>query len=205
MDELELLKKDWKKQEKNLPHIEANEIYPILLKKSSSIVKWIFFISIGELALGILLSVLFADNKFWHQLEEIHLKRSYVILYILSCGISLFFIYKFYMRYKAISVTDSAYQLMKNILKTRRIVKYYIIYMLVSSGVIGFITFIFGLLYGHESQTIRDQINWTKAIGIGLIIIIIFLLIVWGIYSLLYGILLKKLKRNYKELKRLEL
>jgi len=45
-DELELLKKDWQKQSEALPKLTAEEIYPMLHKKSSSIVKWIFIISL---------------------------------------------------------------------------------------------------------------------------------------------------------------
>ncbi len=205
MDELELLKKDWKKQEKNLPHIEAQEIYPILLKKSSSIVKWIFFISLGELALGVFLNVFLADSEYWKTVEDIHLKNGFIVFYIVSYAITLFFIYKFYKRYKAISTTDSAYLLMKNILKTRKIVKYYIFYVLASSAITAFVTFIFTLLYSSDFDNIREDMNWPKAIGFGLLVIIIFVVVLWLIYSLLYGILLKKLHRNYKELKRLEL
>ena len=48
MDELELLKKDWQKKEGQLPHLSFEEIYKMLRKKSSSIVRWIFYISIAE-------------------------------------------------------------------------------------------------------------------------------------------------------------
>ena len=41
LDELELLKKDWQKREANLPKLSYEEIYPMIKKKSSSIVKWI--------------------------------------------------------------------------------------------------------------------------------------------------------------------
>ena len=44
MDELELLKKDWQKDDANYPKLTFDEIYKMLLKKSSSIVKWIFII-----------------------------------------------------------------------------------------------------------------------------------------------------------------
>ena len=33
----------------------------------------------------------------------------------------------------------------------------------------------------------------------------IILMIIWGIYTLIYGLLLRKLKANYKEIKRLEI
>ena len=117
MDELDLLKQDWKKQDANLPNIKAKEIYPLLLKRSSSIVKWIFFISVAELALGVVLNLLLADHEFWQQVENIHLKNTTIVMYGLGYAISIFFIILFYKRYKAINVTDSASTLMKNILK----------------------------------------------------------------------------------------
>ncbi|MBW2960531.1 hypothetical protein [Mesonia aestuariivivens] len=205
MDELDLLKKDWKKQDAHLPHIKAKEIYPLLLKKSSSIVKWIFLISIAELILGVLLNFFTADQRFWEIIEDIHLKTANIIMYIIDYIVLGFFIFMFYKRYRAINTTDSASALMKNILKTRKIVKYYIIYVLTSSGITFFIAFIFTLLYSNKFEGLRTSINWNKAIAIGLIVTIIFIGILWGIYTLLYGILLRKLKKNYKEIKRLEI
>ena len=45
MEGLDLLKKEWNK-ESNFPKITESEIYKMIHKKSSSIVKWIFIISI---------------------------------------------------------------------------------------------------------------------------------------------------------------
>ena len=205
MDELDLLKQDWKKQDANLPNIKAKEIYPLLLKRSSSIVKWIFFISVAELALGVVLNLLLADHEFWQQVENIHLKNTTIVMYGLGYAISIFFIILFYKRYKAINVTDSASTLMKNILKTRKVVKYYIIYVLASSGIVSFVVFIFTLLYAEQFSGIRNDINWFKAIAIAFVITLIILIIIWGIYTLIYGLLLRKLKANYKEIKRLEI
>ena len=39
MDELELLKKDWQKQGEQLPKLSYEEIYKMIWKKSSSLVK----------------------------------------------------------------------------------------------------------------------------------------------------------------------
>ena len=47
MKELERLKKDWNKNQ-NFPELSKEEIYKFLHKKSSSIVKWIFIISLLE-------------------------------------------------------------------------------------------------------------------------------------------------------------
>ena len=49
MDELELLKKDWNKTDNTKHVLSSKEIYPMLLKKSSSIVKTLFYISVAEL------------------------------------------------------------------------------------------------------------------------------------------------------------
>ena len=42
MDVLDLLKKDWKNNNAQFKQVSENEIYGMLHKSSSSIVKWIF-------------------------------------------------------------------------------------------------------------------------------------------------------------------
>ena len=49
MKELDLLKKDWKKNANSFEQISETEIYKMIHKKSSSIVKWILIISILEI------------------------------------------------------------------------------------------------------------------------------------------------------------
>ena len=66
MDELELLRKDRKKEDKAFPKLSYNDIYKMILKKSSSIVKWIFIIGILEFVLwsGLSFILKYADyNK----------------------------------------------------------------------------------------------------------------------------------------------
>ena len=50
MKELDLLKKDWKKNSDSFEQISEKEIYKMIHKKSSSIVKWILIISILEIS-----------------------------------------------------------------------------------------------------------------------------------------------------------
>jgi len=204
MDGLELLKKDWKNQEENLPHFEAEQLYKMLLKRSSSIVKWIFIISLIELSFGILLNLFFMDKQFWKEVDSIHLKTTTIVIYVLSYIITAAFIVFFYKRYRNISVADSSFQLMKNILKTRKVVKCYILYVLVSSGITMMLFYIYTLLYTPAISKNLEEISWLSIISIGVVSILLFLLILWGAYSLLYGILLKRLLRNYKELKNLD-
>lgn len=209
MDELELLKRDWKKREHDLPHFEAKDLYPMLLKKSSSIVRWILIISIIELALSTFLNVFLSDEGFWENMESLHLKTFTIVMYIVGYLVSIGFIYCFYKSYKRIVVTDSASRLMKNILKTRKVVKTYILYVLISNGLVMMFYFTYILLYSPKfKQVLPDDLEWFQWIAIlsvYLVITLVFLAIIWGIYSLLYGILLRKLKKNYKELKKLKL
>lgn len=212
MDVLDFLKQDWKKQEKHLPRLSYDQIYKMLWKKSSSIVKWIFVISICELFLSTFLSIIFADKAYWDEMEKLHLTEFTRVLYIISYSITLFFIYKFYRNYRSISTTDDAATLMKNILKTRKTVKIYIAYVLISTGISAVVISYF-TLSNHRmitqvegvSKYSFETLDWVKFILIGLLVLAMFLGIIWLFYRLIYGILLRKLKRNYKELSKLEM
>jgi hypothetical protein len=48
MDQLDKLKDAWKSQDYSKHKVSTNDIYKMLHSKSSSIVKWIFYISIIE-------------------------------------------------------------------------------------------------------------------------------------------------------------
>ncbi len=210
MDDLDLLKKDWKKQEQNLPHLSYNEIYKMIWKRSSSIVKWIFVISILEFVLGAALNIFLADEEAWEQMRRFNLTEFTIIVYIVSYLITFYFIYKFYKNYKNISTTDSASKLMKNILKTRKTVKHYIAFILISSGLVFLIT-MFIMLRNHAIYTDSgsnmdfDTTQWLLFIGGTLLTLVVLLGVIWLIYRLIYGILLKRLHKNYKELKKLEM
>lgn len=211
MDELELLKNDWKKQDANYPKLSYDQIYNMLWKKSSSIVKWIFVISVLELFVSTFLSVLFTGDNYWEQLEKYNLKQFTEVLFVIGYAITFFFIFMFYRNYKKISATDDAATLMRNILRTRRTVKYYIAYVLIYNGLTVVVVFTY-MIYLHinsQDPTLTkysfDTLDWIKFIGVGLIILTLFLGLIWLFYRLLYGILLKKLHKNYKELKKLEM
>ncbi|MCM4156579.1 hypothetical protein [Gramella sp. AN32] len=212
MDDLDLLKKDWKKQEESLPHLTYDQIYKMLWKRSSSIVKWIFIISIGEFLFGVILNIIFADKDYWADMEKYHLKEFNIWVYVISYLITFFFIFRFYQNYRKISATDNASKLMKTILKTRKTVKLYIGYVLISSVVV-FIVTIWMILKNHaetavpqvEKNMAFDTTQWLIFFGIMLLSVAILLGILWLFYRLLYGILLKRLNKNFKELKKLEM
>lgn len=211
MDGLDLLKKDWKKREGSLPHLSYDQIYQMLWKRSSSIVKWIFVISIIEFLFWGVINIFMADHEYWEEMEQIHLKEFTVATYVINYAITFFFIYCFYKNYRKISATDNAAELMKNILRTKKTVKYYIGYILISTALVALIYTYFMMDY-HTSSTVVDDmekysftpLQWLMFAGIMIGGLAIFLGLIWLFYRVVYGILLRRLNNNYKELKKLE-
>lgn len=210
MDELDILKKDWNKPNAEQKKLSVKDIYPMLQKKSSSIVKTLFYISIAELIFWILVNTLpyFYSDEYKQKLDVIYTNEHILTaITIFSYSVILIFIYLLYKSYKSISITDSAKNLMESILKTRKVIKYYVLYNLIMGGVSLIVGFYFGL---HNDPNISDKIsnfgNKEMAIVFGVIIFftVIFILVIWLFYKLIYGFLLKRLNKNYKELKKLE-
>jgi magnesium-transporting ATPase (P-type) len=209
MDELELLKKDWNKQS-DYKKLSVQDIYPMLHKKSSSIVKMLFYISLGELAFWILVSAIpyVCSDSYKKKLDNIY-ESDYLfsLLTIFSFGITILFVYLLFKSYKSISVTDNTKKLMENIIKTRRVIKYYVLYNLIVGGISMIIGFYIGLHNDPETAKNMANIGSTEKTMIYLIltgIVGIFIVVFWLFYKLIYGLLLKRLNRNYNELQKLE-
>jgi hypothetical protein len=121
------------------------------------------------------------------------------------------FLYFFYVNYKKISIVENTKNLIQRILNIRNTVKYYVYYNL---AIVFLSSFIINIVLISDSDTLMKvmnpenlPINVNQLIAITifsqLIAIIIFIVLLWLFYKLIYGILLKKLNRNYKELARL--
>ncbi|MDT0676240.1 hypothetical protein [Autumnicola musiva] len=211
MDGLDLLKKDWKSREANLPRLSYDEIYNMIWKKSSSIVKWIFIISILEFLFWAILDIAVIDKNYWKEIEELELTEFTIVSNIIGYLITLIFIFQFYRNYRRINSTDSAAELMKNILKTRKTVKYYIAFILIGSAITGLISLYF--IIDHHSATAEvtaatnynfNTLAWIKLSFMIIIGLALLMGLIWLFYRLIYGILLRRLNRNYKELQKLD-
>ena len=119
MDELKQLKKDWQK-DKTFPKINKSEIYKFLHKKSSSIVKWIFIISIIEFSFWCIISFLIKDNENQQRFDEYGMEYITTPLMITGYVVLFYFFVLFYRNYKSISTTVNSKALMEQILKTRK-------------------------------------------------------------------------------------
>lgn len=212
MDELELLKKDWKKQEGSFQQISEKEIYGMLHKGSSSIVKWIVIISILELVLWASISFLTADEEYFKTLKVYHLDTAMPIISVINYGVILFFIYLFFKNYRTINTTDTVKQLMQSILKTRKTVKYYVWYNLAMTAFSFILVFIFQFMYDPNiskmvekmSQNVDPNTFYCIMLVVYAVIIAIFVGLIWLFYRLLYGILMRRLEKNYNELKKID-
>lgn len=209
MKELDLLKKDWQKNN-TFEQVSEVDIYKMLHTKSSSIVKWIFIISILEILLWTSISLFFNTDDYLTNTKYQELDVYFKALTVFNYAVVLVFIYLFYKNYISISTTVSTKQLMKDILKTRKTVQCYVWYnlgMVVISLMIGFYI---AFTYNPDMVTLMDKIGgdgkiMAVTIGVFVLTIALFLGIFWLFYKLLYGILLRRLHANYKELKKIEL
>jgi hypothetical protein len=216
MEELDLLKKDWNKNN-NFPKFSEKEIYAMLHKNSSSTVKWIFIISILELGFGLVLGIILSFTKFDEQntqfIKNLGIYTYYQIMIGIMYAVIVYFIARFYIMYKKVSTTDNTKLLMKNILRTRKTVQNYILFNLVTFAVLFVVIFTFGLKKGIESSMLAHNDKITEIptniyIFSFLVVVLVTATLTtafWFFYKLLYGFLLKRLKKNFEELKKIDL
>ncbi len=213
VDELELLKKDWQKRDAELPKLSYDEIYKMIWKKSSSIVKWIFYISLIEFVLPHLLYLIPSMRNNLSLYSDLGLSNVILVVSIIQYLVIFYFIYQFYKRYREISVLDNARQLTSNILRKRRTVKHYVIFSL-SMVMLTFILLIIGIYFtdnvlealdlsGKISTLPLEKAKWIIMASFAIFGILLTAAF-GGIYFVLYGLLTRKLRKNYRELKKLE-
>ncbi len=216
MENLDLLKKDWNK-ENYFPTLTANEIYVMLQKKSSSVVRLIFIISIVELSIGIVLGIALSFTKYDQEnidfLKKLNIYTYYQVFIVFLYVVIVGFIIQFYRMYQKVCVMDNTKKLMQTILKTRRIVQNYILFNLVAFAFAFILFTTIGVKVSLEQNLVEATVPISKIptnsyIIYFLSIILITAIFTFGIwlgYKILYGFLLKKLKNNYEELKKIDL
>ena len=198
---LDLLKEQWKKQNKNLPKYNQNELYAMLQKKSTSIVKWIFVISILEFLFWIGLEIVSYFYDFNDVIDEINLTYFYRITLVINHIVIIGFIVLFFIRYKKINITDNSKELMRSIIKTRNTVKAYVWF----NVVFFIISFVITNYYTVKHLSIEEEgFIWGYILGV-FIVMLVFVGLLLLFYRIIYGTLIKRLYKNYEQLKKLEL
>ncbi|MBF4491800.1 MULTISPECIES: hypothetical protein [unclassified Flavobacterium] len=209
MKELDLLKKDWKKNSDSFEQISANEIYKMIHKKSSSIVKWILIISILEISFWTFSNLFLNTDDLFKKINHPGIVMTLEYLTYFNYLVGLIFIFIFYKNYTTISTTIATKSLMGSILKTRKTVQYYVWYNLGMMVIIAILSFFVAFVYNPDMDFLREKLAVNgKAMffTIGILVLIILGLfgMFWCFYRLLYGTLLRRLYANYKELKKID-
>jgi hypothetical protein len=202
-------KKVWKNQPEEKNKISALEIYKMTQSKSNSIVKWIFIIGLLEFVFWFAINYIETKNGDLESFEKLNIINYIDIFDYFHYVVVVLFLILFYRNFSLISTTDSTKKLMENILLVRKTVKWYVYYNLIN--VIVFFIIINILIFNTPNginiisgiENFDQEHMMTFYIVAQIAAIAIMILILWLFYYLLYGILLKKLNKNYKELTRL--
>ncbi|RLK00239.1 hypothetical protein [Tenacibaculum discolor] len=200
--DLDKYKKAWGNQSEETNKVSRVDIYRMAHSKSSSIVKWIFIIGLLEFIFVAVINCFFRVNPNDYDALKGHFIGNYMLeIEILSYLIIIYFLIRFYKNYKSISTSDNTKVLMSKILKTRKTVKAYVFINLSFVFIVALITITQTLLNEEHAHTATFYIT---VIVVSIFLIIIIIGLYWLFYQLLYGILLRKLNKNYKELAKLE-
>ena len=201
MDLLNKYKETWNKQIEMHYKFSTQEIYKMAHAKSSSIVKWIFVIGILEFIFMNSLYFFIDMEEAFKQYEELGLQSFVFYSQIVAYVILFYFLIQFYQNYVKISTVASTKLLMNKILKTRKTVRNYVFFNL-SYLALSIIVVTIATININIENLNKKQI--LLVVFLMLIATVIILGLFWLFYQLLYGILLKKLNRNFKELAKLE-
>jgi hypothetical protein len=209
MKELDLLKKDWQKNSNSFEQISEKEIYKMIHKKSSSIVKWILIISILEISFWTFSNLFINTDDVLQKINHPEIVSALEFLTYFNYVVVLIFVFIFYKNYKTISTTVATKSLMSAILKTRKTVQYYVWYNLGMIVITAILSFFIAFVYNPDMAFLRDKLAANGramlfTIGILILVTLAFFGLFWGFYRLLYGTLLRRLYANYKELKKID-
>lgn len=201
------LKNIWNNLNFRNPIIESSEIFLLIKKSSSSIVKKILIISILEFSISLIIPYFIQKQDYYKPLLEIEKNVVLVFLEYLYYLVFVYFLIQFFMNYKKIDTNSSLFYLSKNILKTRKSVYNYVISSLFLYNAN---SIVFAYLFLNESKLYKElilkndlgQLKLFVIIYYSSIIIITIIcsLLIWYIYKILYLKLINKLNENFKEL-----
>ncbi len=200
MENLDSLKDLWKNQGESKIRYSQDDIHKMVRKKSSSIVKWILIISLLEFILPHLIFLFTNFDSTMQFNQEYGFSNTMMIYTAIYIVVIIAFIYVFYKNYRNISAESTVKILLGNILKTRRTVKYYIYYNLTFMGILGL--HMFYVVYNSVSfqNNLEAGTSMLMIWVISIVLLCLALFIFWLFYRILYGFLLRKLKRNYAAL-----
>ena len=209
MDELELLKKDWKENKSDdFKNYTEQELFAMTKKRSVSIAKWVFIIALLELGFWFLIGYLASSSEDSKHEDIPFVDVVFNVMDIISILLPYVFIgLLLYLNFK-IKREENPKKLMEKILLMKKCIQWYIRIFLGEIVVFFIISMIltFYIEYNTlEGKELEELYLFAFVMFIPLLMFIfIFALFLRFIYHLVYGKLLHKLKQNYEELSRME-
>jgi len=216
--DLDSFKKTWQEQPVQQKY-DHSAILEMLNRKSRNYVKYILWISVVEFIFFSVLGLFYIlqgkeSNSFISILEKLGARKTtelegsldniYVVLKVLSLSITAYFVYKFYQNYKKIKIEENLKKLILKIIQFKKTVNAFIlinIILLISFTSI-FTLFIFYVL---NTQNIEVTNSTLTGFIIGTIIsTAVAVLLIWLYYKIVYGIIMRKLDKNLRQLKEIE-
>lgn len=203
MDEFELLKKHWKNQE-YFPQISKSDLHKMIKRSSSNTLKWMIAANIFELFVLITFGIIFRHSEPTTFVDSHPFIRFCMQMadYVLI-GLPVFFSIIYIAMIMKIQVSDSIAGLATKILQARRLLNTYI-YLNIGIFVMVFLYSVGMSIRDYQIHHWNEDISNTMhiiIIGLSSIITLILTIgMVWLFYKLLYGRLLRRLKRNLHDL-----
>ncbi|KPE49388.1 beta-carotene 15,15'-monooxygenase [Chryseobacterium indologenes] len=213
--DLDSFKKTWQEQPVQ-PKYNSDEILQMLNRKSRNYVKYIFWISVVELLFFSVLGLFYffqgdESDSFRKILEKLGAQESpelennfdlaYLAIKVISLLITAYFVLKFYQNYRKIKIEENLKGLIIRIIKFKKTVNAFI---LISIAILVAFTLVFTafLFYILNSQNIQPSNSNLTIVIVGTIVsTVLCVLLIWLYYRLVYGIIIRKLDKNLKQLK----
>ncbi|MFP3592524.1 beta-carotene 15,15'-monooxygenase [Chryseobacterium sp. SIMBA_038] len=213
--DLDSFKKTWQEQPVQQKY-DNNEILKMLNRKSRNYVKYIFWISVVEFLFFTVLGLFYIiqdkeSNSFLSILERLGAKKTtelegfldniYVVLKVLSLSITAYFVFKFYQNYKKIKIEENLKKFILRIIQFKKTVNAFILIniLLLIAFTSVFTVFVFYIL---KTQHIEVNNSNLMVFIIGTIVsTALAVLLIWLYYKIVYGIIMRKLDKNLKQLK----
>lgn len=212
------LKKSW--QEQTVTEVyETSEIQAMLNKKSRNYVKYIFWISLAEFiffaAIGIYTIFSQENNEsFLNMMKKLGLKITsdiemnfghlYFVLKAFSLFITAVFVFLFYRNYKKIKIECNLKNLIVQIIRFKKTVNAFILTNIILLILFTFVLTFF-IIHMLKSQNIQLANSTVIGFYVGIIISLSFgILLVLVYYRIVYGIIMRRLGKSLEQLQKIE-
>lgn len=194
MEDLELLKNDWNNNATTFKEYSEKEIYLMIKRKSVSLSRTLLLIGLVEITIWAVYG--FFNGEF--SIPRISLFIIYVVL-------TIWF-------YEKMKMGQDAVTLMKSILNLRKLIFSYAIIslsLIITDNIIHFDEYTRDFMAGnndaiqHNDYMTTSSDEMVPTIVNYLIfgaLLIFFIYIIYSIYKITYGKILRRLKKNYREL-----